>query len=118
MRPGRIFSLIGAQQGGGVLWRSVELEQTHSFSLLLSLLRGTNSAGGGGWGKVIAGTAVGWLAGAKFHSRRLKKKLDNKHKEEQKALYQQYYNDVYRLQQQNAELMATLEQYAGRQARA
>jgi hypothetical protein len=39
---------------------------------------------------------VGWLAGGKFHSGRLKKKLNAKHKEDQKALYKQYYNDVVR----------------------
>ena len=37
---------------------------------------------------------VGWLAGGKFHSGRLQKKLNAKHKEDQKALYKQYYNDV------------------------
>lgn len=57
---------------------------------------------------------AGWWAGGKFHSRRLKKKLDAKHKEEQKALYQQYYNDVYTLQTQNAELVQALEQYGVR----
>jgi hypothetical protein len=39
---------------------------------------------------------VGWLAGGKFHSGRLQKKLNAKHKEDQKALYKQYYNDVVR----------------------
>lgn len=59
---------------------------------------------------MISGT-VGWLLGSKFHSGRLKKKLDKKHLEEQKALYQQYYNDVYTLQTQNQELINALEQY-------
>jgi hypothetical protein len=36
--------------------------------------------------------------------------LGAKHKQEQKALYQQYYTDVYTLQQQNAELVAAIEQ--------
>ena len=67
-------------------------------------------SGGVGWGKIFIGTAVGWFVGSKFHSRRLQRKLNAKHKEEQKAIYQQYYNDVYSLQQQNAELIAALEQ--------
>lgn len=55
------------------------------------------------------GTAGGWLLGGKIHSSRKEKKLNAKHKEEQKALYTQYYNDVYTLQQQNAELAQALE---------
>lgn len=50
------------------------------------------------------------MAGGKFHSGRLQKKLDAKHKKDQKALYKQYYQDVYTLQQQNAELVSALEQ--------
>ena len=45
-----------------------------------------------------------------FQCRRQKKKLDLKFKNEQKALYQQYYEDVYSLQIQNAELIQALEQ--------
>jgi len=58
----------------------------------------------------VAGGAVGWLAGAKFHTRRLRKKLGAKHKEEQKALYKQYYSDVLALQTQNQELAEALQQ--------
>ncbi|KAG7372764.1 hypothetical protein IV203_018907 [Nitzschia inconspicua] len=61
------------------------------------------------WGKVMIGTAAGWLLGGKIHAQRKEKKLNAKHKEEQKALYTQYYNDVYTLQQQNAELAQALE---------
>ncbi|CAJ1955251.1 unnamed protein product [Cylindrotheca closterium] len=64
----------------------------------------------GGWAKVAAGTAAGWLLGGKIHSSRKAKNLNSKHKEEQKALYTQYYNDVYTLQQQNQELAQALEQ--------
>ncbi|KAL3944545.1 MAG: hypothetical protein SGBAC_001365 [Bacillariaceae sp.] len=64
----------------------------------------------GGWGKVAVGTAIGWLMGGKIHSSRKAKNLNSKHKEEQKALYTQYYNDVYTLQQQNQELAQALEQ--------
>lgn len=63
-----------------------------------------------GWNKVLLGTGIGWFIGGKVHTRRKEKKLNTKHKEEQKALYTQYYNDVYTLQQQNAELAQALEQ--------
>eukprot|EP00980_Cylindrotheca_fusiformis_P004164 scaffold909_cov135-Cylindrotheca_fusiformis.AAC.21 len=68
------------------------------------------AAGQGGWGAIAIGTGVGWLVGGKIHSSRKAKKLNTKHKEEQKALYTQYYNDVYTLQQQNQELAQALEQ--------
>lgn len=61
---------------------------------------------------MAGGVLIGWVAGGHFHTRRLRKKLNAKFKQDQKQLYQQYYNDVYTLQQQNAELMAALEQYA------
>jgi len=57
----------------------------------------------------LIGTGVGWVLGGKIHSGRREKKLNTKHKEEQKALYTQYYNDVYTLQQQNSELAQALE---------
>lgn len=65
---------------------------------------------GFGWSKILIGASVGWLMGGKVHSQRKEKKLNAKHKEEQKALYTQYYNDVYTLQQQNTELVSALEQ--------
>jgi hypothetical protein len=58
----------------------------------------------------MAGGTLGWIVGAKYHCRKLSKKTAMKHKEEQKALYQQYYTDVYTLQEQNAELVRALEQ--------
>jgi hypothetical protein len=81
------------------------------------LLKRSFYASGIPWGKILIGTGVGWLAGGKVHSSRKEKKLNAKHKEEQKQLYTQYYNDVYSLQQQNAELAQVLEQYAGRGVR-
>lgn len=72
--------------------------------------RRNNNSGGISWGKVGMGFGAGWLIGGKIHSKRKEKKLNVKHKEEQKALYTQYYNDVYSLQQQNAELAQALEQ--------
>jgi hypothetical protein len=61
-----------------------------------------------GWGKILIGTGVGWVMGGKIHAQRKEKKLNARHKEEQKALYSQYYNDVYQLQQQNAEMSEAL----------
>jgi hypothetical protein len=58
---------------------------------------------------LAASGALGWLVGAKFHTRRLAAKLAAKHMAEQKQLYQQYYTDVYTLQQQNEELMQALQ---------
>jgi len=66
--------------------------------------------GGGGLGKVMIGGAFGWFIGGKFHSGRVSKKLKRKHQKEQKALYTQYYNDVFKLQEQNAELVYVVEQ--------
>ena len=68
------------------------------------------SSAGFGLPKYLMGAGVGWLIGSKFHCGRLQKKLNSKHKADQKALYTQYYNDVYTLQQQNAELIQALEQ--------
>lgn len=61
------------------------------------------SAGGGGGvlGKLILTGGVSWVLGAKFHSKRVAKKLKVKHSKEQKQLYAQYYNDVYKLSEQN-----------------
>ena len=36
--------------------------------------------------------------------------MKNKHMKDQKALYTQYYNDVYRLEEQKAEQQAVIEQ--------
>jgi hypothetical protein len=62
------------------------------------------------WGTILVSAGTGWFVGGKFHSRRVRNALNSKHKQEQKKLYQQYYNDVYALQQQNADLVAAIEQ--------
>jgi len=71
--------------------------------------------GGGGGGNIllksIALGGVSYYVGGKFHSGRYTKKLKKKHIQEQKTLYSQYYNDVYKLQQQNAEYKYLAEQY-------
>eukprot|EP00536_Pseudo-nitzschia_multiseries_P017296 jgi/Psemu1/264180/estExt_Genewise1Plus.C_14740008 len=63
-----------------------------------------------GWSKILIGTGIGWVVGGKVHAQRKEKKLNGLHKKEQKALYSQYYNDVYQLQQQNAEMKEALNQ--------
>ena len=60
--------------------------------------------------KLLMMGGVGWLAGAKIHSGRAMKKIQLVHKSEQKKLYTQYYNDVYKLQQSNAELEEYIQQ--------
>lgn len=40
----------------------------------------------------------------------MKRKLDTKHKADQKQLYAKYYNDVYALQEQNAKLAGALQE--------
>lgn len=55
-------------------------------------------------GKLIATGLASWLLGAKYHSGRVARKLKSKHQKEQKQLYSQYYNDVYKLSEQNQAL--------------
>jgi hypothetical protein len=76
-------------------------------------LWGHDRNGGLGWQGIVAGGAVGWFLGGKYHATKVAKKLSAKHKQDQKVLYQQYYNDVYALQQQNSELILALEKQYG-----
>jgi hypothetical protein len=55
-----------------------------------------------GMGKMLMVGGLGWFLGGKIHSGRVGKKLKTKHMKEQKNLYTQYYNDVYKLQEQYA----------------
>mmetsp|Transcript_17205 Transcript_17205/g.20482 ORF Transcript_17205/g.20482 Transcript_17205/m.20482 type:complete len:153 (-) Transcript_17205:31-489(-) len=59
----------------------------------------------------MAVCGAGWFLGGRVHSSRAVKALKKKHMKDQKTLYSQYYNDVYKLQQQNAELAYVVEQY-------
>lgn len=61
-------------------------------------------ASGPGMMKMAIVGGLGWVAGAKVHSNKASKNLKKKHMKEAKTLYSQYYNDVYKLQEQNAEL--------------
>jgi Ca2+-binding EF-hand superfamily protein len=62
-------------------------------------------------GKVLLFSAVSWFLGGKIHTGRAVKKLKTKFQREQKTLYTQYYNDVYKLTDQNNELSYRVEQY-------
>lgn len=68
------------------------------------------AGGGNGLGKAIAGFGISYLVGAKVHSTRVSKKMKTKHLKDQKALYTQYYNDVYKLEDQKAQQQAVIEQ--------
>lgn len=72
--------------------------------------KAVGAAGGPSLTKLLMMGGVGWLAGAKIHSGRAMKKIQLVHKSEQKKLYTQYYNDVYKLQQSNAELEEYIQQ--------
>lgn len=63
-----------------------------------------------GLGKAIGAFGISYLVGAKYHSGKLTKKMKTKHLKDQKALYTQYYNDVYKLEEQKADQQAVIEQ--------
>ena len=60
-------------------------------------------------GKFLIGSAASWFMGGKIHSSRVAKKLKTKHQKEQKQLYSQYYNDIYKMTEQNTELQQLVE---------
>jgi hypothetical protein len=64
--------------------------------------------GGGSVVKLVVTGVVSWFLGAKFHSGRAGKKLKRKFQSEQKQLYSQYYNDVYKLSEQNSVLQSQI----------
>lgn len=70
----------------------------------------SGGGGGAGIGKLVVTGAASWLLGGKFQSGRIAKKLKRKHQSEQKQLYSQYYNDVYKLSEQNQQLQQQIEE--------
>jgi hypothetical protein len=70
------------------------------------------AGGGGGFGlgQVALSSAFTYFLGAKLHSGRVAKKLKKKHAQDQKALYTQYYNDVYKLEEQKVEQKLLIDQ--------
>ena len=63
-----------------------------------------------GIGQVAFASVASYFLGAKIHSGRVAKKLKKKHQQDQKTLYTQYYNDVYKLEEQKAEQKAMIDQ--------
>jgi hypothetical protein len=63
----------------------------------------------GGMGKTLLWSAATWVVGGRVHARGATKKLKTKFQKEQKALYTQYYNDVYKLTEQNNQLQYAVE---------
>lgn len=63
-----------------------------------------------GFGKVAMISGASYILGAKIHSSRTATKLKKKHKADQKTLYTQYYNDVYKLEQEKAEQQVMIDQ--------
>eukprot|EP00536_Pseudo-nitzschia_multiseries_P017570 jgi/Psemu1/314628/fgenesh1_kg.1631_\ len=68
------------------------------------------AGGGAGTIKLVATGLASWIMGARFHSGRAVKELKRKHKSEQKKLYSQYYNDVYKLGDQNNALQKKIDE--------
>jgi len=71
--------------------------------------KAVGGGGGLGFGKVLLFGGAGWVGGAVFQSKKAKQILQKKQVIEAKKLYSQYYNDVYKLQEQNAELVSVIE---------
>jgi Ca2+-binding EF-hand superfamily protein len=92
----------------------ITCQLTHNVLPLFLLFRNSQAVEGGGGGMVGMGKlaltgAVSWILGARIHTERAHKKLKRKHAAEQKKLYSQYYNDVYKLSDQNTQLQRQIE---------
>jgi hypothetical protein len=61
-------------------------------------------------GKLALTGVVSWVLGARIHSGRVKRQLKRKHTSEQKKVYSQYYNDMYKLSDQNTRLQQQIEE--------
>lgn len=72
--------------------------------------KGAGDKGGFGYGQMAMASAASYLLGAKIHSGRATKKLKTKHSKDQKTLYTQYYNDVYKLEEQKQEMQLVIDQ--------
>ena len=63
-----------------------------------------------GFGQLALASTASYILGAKIHSSRTAKKLNKKHKADQKTLMTQYYNDVYKLESEKAAYQLEAEQ--------
>jgi len=82
----------------------IDFEETYLYFLRTHINPSSHYSGGPSVVKMMVFGGLGWIGGAKVHSDRASKVLKKKHMKEAKTLYSQYYNDVYKLQEQNAEL--------------
>ena len=94
--------------GGGWVIQSI-LVLSRIICMLLTLLKFT-SDNRFGYGQMAMASAASYFLGAKIHSGRIAKKIKKKHKQDQKTLYTQYYNDVYKLEEQKAEQQILIDQ--------
>ncbi|GMI21528.1 hypothetical protein TrCOL_g9945 [Triparma columacea] len=69
-----------------------------------------DAGGGGGIKAIMAGGLGGFIVG-KLHSGRKVRQLKKQHQKDQKKLYTQYYNDVYKMQEQINEYAYQAEHY-------
>ena len=84
---------------------SLDAHSIHQLNISISI-----GASRIGIGKVVLSSAFTYFLGAKIHSGRVAKKLNKKHQQDQKTLYTQYYNDVYKLEEKKVELQYTIDQ--------
>uniref|UniRef100_A0A7S1D2H5 EF-hand domain-containing protein n=1 Tax=Cyclophora tenuis TaxID=216820 RepID=A0A7S1D2H5_CYCTE len=82
----------------------------HDYAERQEVKAGAVGRGGGGLGKLVVAGATAWFLGGTYHSKQAVRKYKKKFQKEQKALYSQYYNDVYKLTEQNTELQFAVEQ--------
>ena len=80
---------------------------SHRFTFYCSVAQG---GGVVGMGKLAVTGVVSWALGARIHSGRVKRQLKRKHNSEQKKVYSQYYNDMYKLSDQNTKLQQQIEE--------
>ena len=90
----------------------MEIPKNSVDSILLIQFRfdSVGNPGGVGVGKLIATGLASWILGARYHTGKVTKNLKRKHQTEQKKLYSQYYNDVYKFSEQNKELQRQVEE--------
>lgn len=88
----------------------IPLNSVDNELLIQSRFDSVGNPGGAGVGKLIATGVASWILGARYHTGKVTKNLKRKHQTEQKKLYSQYYNDVYKFSEQNKELQRQVEE--------
>ena len=95
--------MMGVVPEGEWLLRLLKLSFRSHIVLLQPMLPIYHLGERFGFGHVAVASAASYILGAKIHSGRVTKKLKKKHQQDQKTLYTQYYNDVYKLEEQKLE---------------